>query len=164
VSQTHAALSEERRALIEQIRALPSQLDELVGDLSAYELFTPFLAGEWTVAQNLHHLADTHMQHFVRLKLTLVEDQPSFPPFQQELWATHGDAADVPVELSLWILRGLHPRIAAAYERIGEADWRRTGLHPTRGEMSLDNQLRLTAGHGPLHLEQIAKTLAAGRK
>jgi hypothetical protein len=59
----------QRRELIEKIRELPERLREQVSGLTDAQLTTHFLAGEWTVAQNVHHLADSHMNSFIRTRL-----------------------------------------------------------------------------------------------
>jgi hypothetical protein len=153
----------ERRALIDTIRRFPDEIEALVAGLGDDELFGEFIPGEWTVAQNVHHLADTHMQHLIRLKLTLVEEQPSFWRFDQPRWAERPDAAQQPIGPSLQLLRALHPRIVAAYEGVAEDEWARLAMHPVYGPLSVDDQLKLTAGHGGKHVDQITKTLAAGR-
>ena len=67
---------EQRRPLIEKIRSLPAQIEGLVSSLDHEQLTTHYIAGEWTVAQNVHHLADSHMNSFIRLKLILSEVRP----------------------------------------------------------------------------------------
>ena len=72
--------SQERKPLIDKIRHLPGQIAELVSGLSETRLTTHFLAGEWTVAQNVHHLADSHMNSYIRCKLILTEEHPPSSP------------------------------------------------------------------------------------
>src|SRR5918911_671482 len=100
----------QRREMIEKIRDLPAQLKERVSGLTDEQLTTHYLAGEWTVAQNVHHLADSHMNSFVRLKLILTEDRPTLKPYDQDLWAELADSGTTALEESLSILEGLHRR------------------------------------------------------
>lgn len=154
---------QERRPLIDAIRQLPAQLEALVAPLAPDDLITPFLAGEWSVAQNVHHLADSHMNSFIRLKLILSEDHPTLKPYDQDQWAAMPDSTHAGIEDSLSLLRGLHRRWAALFESLDEAAWRRTGLHPDNGPLSAEDLLRAYAAHGQGHLEQISRTLAARR-
>ncbi len=155
--------NEQRREMIDKIRRLPDQLEAVVGPLSAEQLATHFIPGEWTVAQNVHHLADSHMNSFIRFKLILTEDRPTLKPYRQELWAERPDADNPSVEDSLLLLRGLHRRWATLLESLQEAEWQRIGLHQEIGEVTLEDLLRIYADHGEGHLEQIDRTLAAGK-
>lgn len=151
----------DRQALIDTIRALPERLAALVGGLSDAQLTTHFLAGEWTVAQNVHHLADSHMNSYVRCKLIATEDHPTLKPYDQDRWATFPDAQSADLSTSLALLQALHARWVAFWNSLPADAWARTGLHPENGAVSLDDQLALHAAHGEGHLDQIRRTLAA---
>jgi hypothetical protein len=152
----------QRREMIEEIRALPARLRERVSGLTDAQLTTHFLAGEWTVAQNVHHLADSHMNSFIRIRLILTEDHPTLKPYDQDLWAELADSGTVALEESLGILEGLHARWVRMFESLDEAAWLRSGLHPETGEVTVEDMLRIYAAHGQGHIDQINRTLAAG--
>ena len=152
---------EQRRELIEKIRILPAQLQERVSGLTDQQLTTHFLEGEWTVAQNVHHLADSHMNSFVRTRLILTEDRPTLKPYDQDMWARLADSGTTALEDSLSILQGLHRRWVRLFESLHESDWRRAGLHPEIGEVTIDDILTIYAAHGEGHIDQINRTLAA---
>lgn len=154
----------ERRARIAQIRALPEQLTALVQDLSPAQLTSAYLPGEWSVAQNVHHLADSHMNSYVRCKLIATEDQPPLKPYDQDRWALFADASAADLDDSLALLHGLHARWARFWESLPEHAWTRTGTHPERGVVSLDELLQTYAEHGLGHLDQIRRTLAAAAR
>lgn len=151
----------QRRELIETIRKLPERLRERVSGLSEAQLTTHFLANEWTVAQNVHHLADSHMNSFIRTRLILTEERPPLKPYDQDRWAELADSGTTALEESLGLLEGLHRRWVRLFESLGADDWRRAGLHPEIGEVTVDDILRLYAAHGEGHLDQIERTLAA---
>jgi hypothetical protein len=153
----------ERRELIAKIRALPDEVAKLVDGLSPAQLTARPLPGEWSVAQNVHHLVDSHMNSYVRCKLIMTEEHPTLRPFDQDRWAELPDASRAEIADSLAILRHLHARWVIFWERLRAGDWRRTGFHPDSGVVSLDDQLRTYAEHGEGHLDQIARTLAAGK-
>ncbi|MBZ0293432.1 MAG: DinB family protein [Anaerolineae bacterium] len=153
---------DERRALIAQIRNFPPMLRVLVQPLSDMDLYTAYLPGEWTVAQNIHHLADVHMNSYVRMKLMLTEDTPMIKPYEQDDWAVTPDAQSAPIADSLLILDGLHPRWAHLLEWAEDRDWSAVhGNHLELGLVTLADMVRYYAGHGQLHIDQINKTLAA---
>ena len=115
----------ERQALIAKIRQLPSQLESLVRPLSEAQLNTRFLPNEWTVAQNVHHLADSHMNCLIRVKLILTEEHPTLRPYDQDAWAITPDYA-APIDDSLTLLRGLHARWALLFESLWDCErWTR---------------------------------------
>lgn len=150
-----------RQEKIEKIRILPAQIEALVKDLSDADLYTAYLANEWTVAQNVHHLADSHMNSFIRIKLLLTDDRPTIKTYDQDAWAQTPDAHDLPVESSLTLLKGLHARWVRLFESAVESDWGRTVIHPELGEVSLDRFLDIYSEHGEAHIDQIQRTLAA---
>ncbi|MBL8161898.1 MAG: putative metal-dependent hydrolase [Anaerolineae bacterium] len=154
---------EQRRDCINRIRRLPSELEALVSKLSEEQLITEFIAGEWNVAQNVHHLADAHMNGFIRLKLMLTEDNPPLKLYKQEYWAERVDSYDAPVQYSIMLLRGLHHRWVVLFESLSEAEWNRTGIHPDRGSITAEDILKIYSAHGEAHLDQITRTLAAGK-
>src|SRR6188768_3825285 len=108
--------SGQRGEMIEKIRMFPAQLRERVSRLTDVQLTTHFLEGEWTVAQNVHHLADSHMNSFVRMRLILTEDHPTLKPYDQDLWAGLADSGTTAIEESLGLLDGLHARWVRLFE------------------------------------------------
>lgn len=152
--------SQERAVLIDQIRRLPEQIDYLAGALSPQEMTGRFRPGEWTAAQNIHHLADSHMNSYIRCRLMLTEEEPPLKPYDQERWAAIPDAEAADVTPSLHLLRGLHTRWVQFYEALAEEDWQRTGSHPERGIVTIENQLQMYARHGQGHVNQIRWTVA----
>lgn len=155
------SLTAERHARIARLRALPEQIAALVAPHSAADLTAHFLAGEWSVAQNVHHLVDSHMNAYIRCRLILTEDQPTLKPYNQDDWAALADAAAADVAPSLAILRGMHARWAAFFENLPDDAWDRAGMHPEYGAVTLDSLLASYANHGEAHIDQITRTLAA---
>ena len=151
----------QRRELIEKIRELPARLRERVSGLTDAQLTTHFQAGEWTVAQNVHHVADSHMNSFIRMRLILTEERPTLKPYDQDLWAELADSGTTALEESLSLLDGLHRRWARLFESLDEAAWGRAGLHPESGEVTIEDTLRIYAAHGQGHIDQISRALAA---
>src|ERR671927_269712 len=109
----------QRREMIDEIRNLPARLREKVSGLTDEQLTTHFLAGEWTVAQNVHHLADSHMNSFIRMRLILTEERPTLKPYDQDRWADLVDSGTTALEESLSILDGLHRRWVRMFESLG---------------------------------------------
>jgi hypothetical protein len=142
---------------IDVLRNFPAKLEALVTDLTPEELTTAYNAPEWTVAQNVHHLADAHMNGYIRFKLAFTEDNPPFKGYIQPLWAETADAKDADIRPSLMLLRALHQRWVVFLESI--EDWSRTGVHPDRGPLTLAQLLEIYVGHCAAHTKQIQEVL-----
>ena len=148
---------DERAARIAAIRALPGQLEAAVANWSDEQLDYRPAPGEWCARQIIHHVADSHMNAFIRMKLALAEDTPTIKPYDQEVWAEMVDGNQGNVEDSLLILRGLHARWARLWDSLGEADYARAYFHPEHGShTALDQHLVYYSDHGKVHIEQIA--------
>ena len=157
-----ALTREERQTMIEQIRDFPPLLEAALAGLSEADVYTAHLPGEWTVAQNVHHLADVAQNTFIRMKLMLTEDTPLLKPYDQDVWAQTEDAKDAPLEPSLWVIKGAHERWYRLLHSALDRDWSQvTGQHMELGEVNLDDLVRYYSAHGEGHIEQINKTLAA---
>src|SRR6266542_3470725 len=96
-----------RQAKIDRLRRFPDDLEALVEGLSDHELFTAFIANDWTVAQIVHHLADSHMNAYIRTRLILTEYQPMLKQFDHDAWAKQADY-NLPIAPSLTLLQSLH--------------------------------------------------------
>jgi hypothetical protein len=152
----------ERQQLIDTIRTFPTALEAAVEGLTDEQIKARTLEGEWTVREIVHHVADSHMNAFIRVKLILTEEHPPLKPYQQEIWAQLADVTETPLEASFAILRGVHARWAAIFEHVADNQWSLTGFHPENGDMSIEDLLKYYAWHGDNHIEQIQRTVAAG--
>jgi hypothetical protein len=146
---------EKRSACIREIAELPHKVRRAVTGLSPAQLDTPYRDGGWTVRQVVHHLADSHMNSFVRFKLALTEDNPQIKPYDQDAWAAAADATKTDVVLSLTLLEGLHGRWAALLSSLAPADFARTFRHPESGLQTLDRTLQNYAWHCRHHVAHI---------
>lgn len=149
-----------RRVAIEQIGLLPSQVREAVRGLTEAQLDTPYRPGGWTVRQVVHHLADSHMNGFIRVQLALTEDRPVIKPYDENAWAGLPDVR-LPVEHSLTILDGLHVRWAHAYRSMDDAQYARSFVHPEHGRaLTLEWHLHNYAWHSAHHVAHITRLRA----
>ncbi len=153
----------ERQRRIDIIRQFPARLTGVVQDLSAEQLMTAYIPGEWSVQQIVHHLPDSHMNSVIRLKLMLTEDHPTLKPYDQDALALLPDVERTPIRASLLILEGLHERWCNLFESLTEAQWARTGLHPEIGDITVEDLVVTYSDHCDAHYEQIMRTLAAGK-
>jgi hypothetical protein len=146
---------DQRRSFIEEIAAAPPRLRHAVNGLSDQQVNTPYRPGGWTVRQVVHHLADSHMNAYVRFKLALTEDNPTIKPYEEARWAELTDGRIAPLETSLTLLDSLHHRWAILLRSLTPTEWLRTFQHPELGSVTLEKNLALYAWHGKHHVAHI---------
>jgi uncharacterized damage-inducible protein DinB len=138
------------------LRDLPLLLEYAVTNLDEALLDTPYREGGWTVRQLVHHVADSHMNAFIRCKLALTEDKPTIKPYDQDTWVQTPDCTKVPVNMSITLLHALHHRWFYLLKDLSERELQRTLFHPEyKREMSVWFLLGLYAWHGRHHTAHI---------
>jgi DinB superfamily len=148
---------EQTRAHILEIDQLPNKLAELVSDWADDQLDTPYRPDGWTVRQTVHHVADSHINAYVRTKLLLTEDNPTIKPYEQQHWADLSDSR-LPVAPSLLILSNIHLRWVAILDSLQPEDFGRTYFHPgDQRTFTLTEVLGLYAWHGEHHYQHIRR-------
>jgi hypothetical protein len=146
-----------RGANIDAIAGLPLRMRDAVDGLNESQLDTPYRPGGWTVRQLVHHVADSHMNAFIRLKLTLTEETPTIKPYDEKAWALLPDVR-LPVSVSLGLIDGMHARWATLVSALTVDQFTRSFIHPELGtEMTLDHHLQLYAWHSHHHLAHITE-------
>ncbi len=147
---------DERRQCIDTIAAVPLKMREAIRGLDDKQLDTPYRDGGWTVRQVVHHVPESHMNAYIRLKLALTEDNPVIKPYEESLWAKLPDTRDTPIETSLTLLESLHKRWDTLMRHLSDSDFRRTFRHPEHdGNLSLDWLLAMYSWHGRHHVAHI---------
>ncbi len=146
--------SEQRAKFLEEVTQTPAKLRAAVHGLSDAHLDTPYRDGGWTPRQVVHHVADSHMNAFIRFKLALTEDNPTIKPYAEDRWAELADSS-LPLEPSLVIIDQVHHRWVTLMRAMHESDWARTFNHPENGVRRLDQVLALYAWHGRHHVAHI---------
>jgi uncharacterized damage-inducible protein DinB len=145
----------DRAVLINELAEFPAKLREAVADLNDQQLDTPYREGGWTVRQVVHHLADSHMNAYLRAKLMVNENNPTLKPYDQDVWAANGEARHGAIASSLDLIDGLHRRWADFLQRLPAEAWQRTAHHPERGQVTMSGTLETYARHGAKHIEHI---------
>ena len=143
---------------LKEIKLCPSMLEHAIANLDQHQLDTPYREGGWTVKQVVHHVADSHMNAYIRFKLALTEDNPTIKPYEEAAWAELSDTKNLPVNISLTLLHALHTRWVEIMNNMSEQDWQRTVFHPEhKRSMSLWDLAGLYAWHGKHHTAHITK-------
>ncbi len=116
--------------------------------MSDEHLQAPYRPDGWTRTQVIHHLADSHMNCFVRCKLALTEQDPIVKPYDERCLGHYPDATDLNVGASLDILHGLHFRWNQFWLSLGPDDWARDYYHPeNQRDVTLAEALRFCRWH-----------------
>jgi len=147
--------ADQRSSAIAQIAAAPKDLRDAVAGLSMEQFDTPYRPGGWTVRQLVHHMPDSHMNSYIRLKLALTENEPTIKAYEEDLWAQLGDSRDTPVEISLALFEALHHRWSILLRSMRTEDFSRRLRHPVNGAMSIDNLVGIYSWHGRHHVAHI---------
>ena len=145
----------QRRASIAILAALPENLRAAVYGLTEAQIDTPYREGGWTVRQLVHHVADSHLNAYVRTRLALTEDWPTIKTYEEKLWAELADARTLPVEVSLELLESLHRRWVALLESLSEEQWARGYNHPESGRQTLAQVIAMYDWHSRHHVAHI---------
>ncbi|MDO5655501.1 MAG: putative metal-dependent hydrolase [Flavobacteriaceae bacterium] len=122
-------------------------------ELSSEQLRKSYRPGGWNAIQVIHHVADSHMNAFIRFKLALTEHEPIIKPFNEKKWCDLTDAREGGISSSLQILSGLHYRWVLLLKGMTEKDFGRSVFHPEENQIqSLFFLLAYYAWHGDHHL------------
>ena len=145
-----------RMAAIAALAELPGRLSEAVEGLDRVQLETPYREGGWTVRQLVHHIADSHMNAFLRVRLALTEDWPTITPYDEKAWAMLHDSA-APVAWSVALIENLHARWVMLLESLTEDQWARGVKHPENGPMTVEMATQVYAWHSRHHVAHITR-------
>ncbi len=147
----------ERKQAIAAIAQTPAKMRAAVKGLKPKQLDTPYREGGWTVRQVVHHVPDSHLNAYTRLKLALTESEPTIKPYDQEGWAKLADTRETPVETSLALLENLHLRWVKLWQSLKPGDFERTLRHPESGVKTVDWLLTLYSWHGRHHVAHVTE-------
>jgi uncharacterized damage-inducible protein DinB len=146
--------SEDRRHAVHTLAEMPEKLRAALDGLDDAQLNTPYREGGWTVRQLVHHIADSHMTAFLRVRKALTEDWPVVAGYDEKAFATLADVA-APAEWSLEIIAVVHARWVMLLQSLTEDQWHRGFKHQERGPMALDYATMLYAWHSLHHVAHI---------
>jgi hypothetical protein len=141
---------------LNDIRFLPTSLENSILNLDEAALNTPYREGGWTIKTLIHHVADSHMNAYIRFKLGLTENLPAIKPYDEKLWAGLKDSENLPANISLTLLHALHTRWYETLRHLKREDWDKKVFHPEhKKELTLWFLLGMYAWHGKHHLAHV---------
>ena len=143
-----------RQAWIDEIERAPARLREAVSGLSDGQLDAKYR--NWTIRQVVHHVADSHLNSYVRFKLALTEERPTIKPYDESRWSLLADAQRADVAPSIALLESLHARWAFLLRSLAPAAFERSYYHPENQEaVPLWRALAYYVWHARHHTAQI---------
>jgi hypothetical protein len=145
-----------RARYIGEIEHAPAAMRQAIKGLSPEQLDTPYRPGGWTVRQVVHHVPDSHMNAYVRLKLAITEEEPTIKPYEEARWAELIDGRTADPDLSLTLLDSLHSRWTMLWRSLTPQQFSRRFKHPDHpGVLTVDWMLAMYAWHGRHHAAHI---------
>jgi hypothetical protein len=148
-----ASTPDDRARWIAELAALPAQLRAAVDAIGERRLDTPYRPGGWTARQVVHHVADSHMHAFLRVKHALAEQAPTITPYDEAVWSELPDVPLTPVSVSLALLEALHERWVVLLRALEPAAWARTYVHPEHPRpFTVEHATAMYAWHSRHHL------------
>jgi DinB superfamily len=146
----------QKREWLQDIQFLPGLIEMAIENMDTAQLETPYRPGGWNAKQLVHHVADSHMNSYIRFKLAMTEDNPTIKAYDEVQWANMKDVTEVPINISITLLYALHTRWYHYLLSLSNEDWNRTVVHPEHGkQMTLWYLLGLYAWHGKHHTAHI---------
>jgi hypothetical protein len=146
----------QKQEWLNNIRDLPTELENAILNLDAYQLHSRYREGGWTIQQLVHHVADSHMNAYIRFKLAITEEDLTVKSYEEKLWANLADVETVPVNNSITLLHSLHARLHAAISDLPEELWKKTFRYPGKPDpVSIWFLLGMYSWHGKHHTAHI---------
>jgi uncharacterized damage-inducible protein DinB len=145
-----------RQQAIAEIASTPAKLRAAVEGLNDAQLDTPYREGGWTVRQVVHHVPDSHMNAYIRLRLALTQEKPMIKAYEEARWAELADAK-LPIEVSQTLLDCVHARWDVVWRSMKAEQFARILIHPDHGERNIDWLLFVYEWHGKHHTAHITE-------
>lgn len=156
IGRFNPSAPETRSEQIDIMRRLPERLRAALHGLDDAQLDTPYREGGWTVRQLVHHVADSHANAYIRVKLALTEETPTIKAYDEAAWARLADSR-MPIDISLFFTEAVHARMVNLLESMSDADYGKSFRHPERGAVTLASNLALYAWHSRHHTAHITR-------
>ena len=149
-----------REQHLRTLEELPARFRSLAGSLTDPQLDTPYRPGGWTIRQVVHHVPESHMNAYVRMKLAATEESPTVRTYEEQLWAELPDGKSAPVVMSLDLLEAVHRRWLTFLRTYPESHLQRAFVHPAWGRVTIDEAISMYAWHSRHHTAHIEQALA----
>ncbi len=143
---------------VEQINAfesVPSLVISALTGLSESQLHAAPVPGEWSIHEVVIHLGDSETFGFERLRKTIAEEKPTLQVYDEDAWARNLSYQRQERHFALALFSAQRRSTAALLRMLPPEAWKRTAIHPERGEISLYDIFTIYLEHGEIYLAQI---------
>ncbi len=148
--------AEMREAFIERLATFPKRFSEVVNALTSEQLTLSYRVQGWSARQIIHHIADSHINAYIRFKLALTEELPVIKPYQENSWSALEEVNMTEIHTSVLLVASLHVRWVNTLRSMTSEQFERAYIHPQyQRTTSLNEALALYAWHADHHLGQI---------
>jgi hypothetical protein len=139
-----------RELTLARMASTGNLLRELVADVDAELAARPPKTGEWSIVEVVRHLVHGDRDTFLpRLRRMVAESGPTFA----RTVAPAGDASDVSTLVAAF--GGARAEALKILRGLDEAGWRREGVSPSRGALTIETYATTMDAHDTEHLRQI---------
>src|SRR5690606_37743307 len=137
------------------IKFLPGLVENAILNLNEEHFEMPYREGGWKIKTLVHHIADSHINAYLRIKKCITEENPLISTYDEKEWAKLNDVDILPVNISVTLLFALHSRMYHSLAKLPDKTWYRRFTHPDYGEKNLFFLLGQYAWHGKHHVAHI---------
>jgi hypothetical protein len=139
------------------LAATPKKIERLVARASAAKLRKRPAPDKWSVTEILAHLADVEIVVGWRIRAILGAPGTPVQAYDQDAWAEAGHYAKRNPRESVALIRAVRAANLALYKSLSPEQWKHYGLHAERGLETVEQIVRMVAGHDLNHLQQIER-------
>ena len=146
--------------VLERLRATARDLVSLTSGASRAQMERRPSPRDWSAAMVVAHLADAELVYGQRIKQVLIEDRPHFAAYDENAWVERFSRVEEDLKDTLARWRANREHTVRLLESLEDGEWRRVGIHPARGEMTMRQLAALLAEHDRQHLDQLRRCVS----
>lgn len=146
--------------MLERLRATARDLVSLTSGVDRATLQRRRSARDWSASMVIAHLADAELVYALRVKQVLIDDRPHFAAYDENAWVDRFSRVEEDLKDTLARWRANREHLIRLLEALDDAEWRRAGVHPVRGEMTMRQLVALLVEHDRQHLDQLRRAVS----
>jgi len=144
--------------------ATAKKLERIIKGLATAKLRKRPAPDKWSVNEILAHLADTEIVVSFRMRMILGAPGTPIAAVDQDSWVTSGHYEKRDPRKSVEQFRVVREANLALLKSLTPQQWKHHGMHSERGQETIDQIVRIYAGHDTNHLRQIERILSEEAK
>ena len=144
-----------RAAILDRLAAAPAALASALKGVPDDVLRRRAPSGKWSMIENAAHVRDVERVYQERFSKTAFSDRPAFWMLDNDRAAARLKYAEADPTAVVKEFRRLREDTLTLLRALHHAAWQRTGLHPKRGELTLEQLAEVLAGHDDSHIGKL---------